>query len=209
MADTSSYFDAIDNLRLQRALELSAVKHSFTTDARPDPFSIRSKSVVVLVYANWEGFYNECVTSYVDFLATNSIRVSTASWNLLVGAMSGEFNALRDRHHSNDAKRAFIESLKGKLICTFDQFDRKTVQARSNLNFDTLRAIFQLLDFDILPFLPARIRLDKELVGWRHAVAHGAPPDLRTVDVEDHIDFASNLLLQVADTFQTAILAHV
>jgi hypothetical protein len=209
MGETSAYFDAIDNFRLRRAREMSAVKHSFTTDQRSDPFSIRSKSVVVLTYAHWEGFYNECASSYIDFLSASSIRVSDASWNLLVGVLSGEFNALINRNHSADARRVFVEKLKNKISCNFDEFDRSTVLSRSNLDFETLRDNFILLNLDVSKFQRHRIRMNKELVGWRHAVAHGSPPDLANVDVEGHVDFTSDLMLKVADTFQEAICGHI
>jgi HEPN superfamily RiboL-PSP-like protein len=54
-----------------------------------------------------------------------------------------------------------------------------------------------------------RLKLDKELVQWRHSVAHGDQPDLSTLDISDHIDFASHLLLVLADEFQAAMLQRV
>ena len=209
MPDATKYFDAIDASRIQRAFELSEIKFNFTTDKRPDPLSIRSKAVVVLVYANWEGFYNDCVTIFLDFLSSERVAITSASWLLLVGALSGEFNALRDRHHSGEARRIFVEKLKLRLTSDFGDFDRSVVMARSNLDFETLRSNLTLLDFDETRLLRSRIRLNKELVGWRHAVAHGSPPDLSKVDVVDHVDFASNLMLDVSDLFQEAILKHL
>lgn len=55
------FFDAIDIARVQRAKELSEIKRTFLSMAHADPLAIGSKSVVVLSYAVWEGFYNECV----------------------------------------------------------------------------------------------------------------------------------------------------
>lgn len=177
--------------------------------AGADPLAIGSKSVVVLCYAAWEGFYNECVGIYLSFLEDRGVRVADASWLLLTGALSAEFNSLRDRHHSEVAKREFIERLSSRLTCEFKGFDRSVVSARSNLDFNKLSSNFVLLAFDLAPFQTSRLRIDKELVGWRHGVAHGDSPDLKTVDVISHIDFASQLLLTVADTFQHAVLRHV
>ncbi len=177
--------------------------------ASADPLAIGSKSVVVLSYAAWEGFYNECVRIYLDFLENRGMRVADVSWLLLAGAMSADFDSLRDRHHSDTAKRDFVEQLKDRLICGFDNFDRTVVMARSNLDFRKLSSNFLLLDLEITPFQVSRLKIDKELVGWRHGVAHGDPPDLTAVDVATHIEFASELLLTVADSFQQAILRHV
>lgn len=81
--------------------------------------------------------------------------------------------------------------------------------ARSNLDFSKLSSNFLVLALDIAPFQVSRLRIDKELVGWRHGVAHSNPPDLTAVDVTSHISFASELLLTVSDSFQHAILHHV
>ncbi len=209
MLAPEDFFDAIDSARAQRAKELSEIKRSFLSMAGTDPLAIGSKSVVVLSYAAWEGFYNECVKVYLDFLEHHGVRVADASWLLLAGAMSADFKSLRDRHHSDLARREFIDQLKVRLTCGFDQFDRSIVMARSNLDFGKLSSNFLLLSLEISPFQVSRIRIDKELVGWRHGVAHGDPPDLTKVDVTSHINFASDLLLTVADSFQHAILRHL
>lgn len=209
MPAPDDFFDAIDSARVQRAKELSEIKRTFLSMASADPLAIGSKSVVVLSYAAWEGFYNECVRIYLDFLEHRGLKVADASWLLLAGAMSADFKSLRDRHHSDIAKREFVSQLKDRLICGFDNFDRSVVMARSNLDFGRLSSNFLLMNLEIAPFQVSRIRIDKELVGWRHGVAHGDPPDLTVVDATSHIDFASGLLLTVSDCFQNAILEHV
>ncbi len=209
MSVPEDFFDAIDTARVQRAKELSEVKRTFLSIASADPLAIGSKSVVVLSYAAWEGFYNDCVRIYLDFLEHRGVKVADASWLLLAGAMSADFKSLRDRHHSDVAKREFLEQLKDRLICDFVGFDRSVVMARSNLNFAKLSSNFALLALEVTPFQELRLRIDKELVGWRHAVAHGDPPDLTAVDVTSHTKFVSELLLTVAGSFQHAILRHV
>jgi hypothetical protein len=39
-----------------------------STDRAADLAGVNSKARVVLTYANWEGFYNDCVRAYVRFL---------------------------------------------------------------------------------------------------------------------------------------------
>lgn len=208
MPDVEQYFDAIDEARSKRARELSDIKFNFSASVGSDPFSLRSKAVLVLTYANWEGFYNECVEIYLDFLREERVPVADVSWLLLTGALTGDFNALRDRHHSADARREFVERLKARVACGFEDFDRSVVASRSNLDFKRLAANLVLFDFDARRFERSRLRLDRELVGWRHAVAHGNPPDLTTMDVSSHVEFAGNLMLAVSDVFQAAILAR-
>ncbi|MBA3727461.1 MAG: hypothetical protein H0W86_13770 [Armatimonadetes bacterium] len=68
MPDIDRYFEEIDNARIRRARELSEIKRKFSADKSPAPAGVNTKATVVLTYANWEGFYNECVRSYVQFL---------------------------------------------------------------------------------------------------------------------------------------------
>ena len=209
MPAPDEFFDAIDSARIQRAKELSEIKRTFLSMIGADPLAIGSKSVVVLSYAAWEGFYNECVKTYMEFLQQQGVRVADANWLLLAGVLTDDFTSLRDRHHSETAKREFVTQLKAKIGCGFDNFDRSVVMARSNLDFSKLSSNFLLLALEIAPFQVSRLRIDKELVGWRHGVAHGDPPDLTAVDAASHINFASELLLTIADSFQYAILRHL
>jgi len=82
-------------------------------------------------------------------------------------------------------------------------------EALSNLDFERISFTYQLMSFDLTPFQRHRIRLDKELVGWRHSVAHGDTPNLSGMDIADHVDFTSRLLIPIADSFQYAILARL
>ena len=66
-----------------------------------------------------------------------------------------------------------------------------------------------LLNIDLSSMQRFRIRPDKEVVGWRHSVAHGDPPDLSALDIADHVEFTANLLIVLADRFQHAMLERI
>lgn len=206
MPDCDRFLDMIDVSRTRRAKELSDIKTRFGRKLDDDRSYLYSKATVVLAYANWEGFYNDCVRTYVEFLRATGKKVRETDWLLLVGAFASDFASLRDKNHSPKARLEFVSNLKTRLECAFDAFDRTTIEAKSNLDFSRLSFTFQLMSFDLAPLQPFRIRLDKELVGWRHGVAHGDSPDLSAMDIADHVDFTSKLLLAVADRFQEAML---
>lgn len=209
MVEGENFFDAIDTARIQRVRELSEIKRIFVAASDTDPLAIASKAVVVLTYANWEGFYNECIRIYLDFLEGMKIKVADANWLMLIGALSADFESLRDRNHSLEGRREFVMQLRNRLVCGFESFDRNVVMARSNLDFGRLSGNFALLNFDHSKLQRSRIRLDRELVGYRHGVAHGDPPDLSAVNVSDHVNFAAELMLAVSDLFQNAILERL
>lgn len=209
MLDIDIYFDEIDIARVRRAKELSEIKRSFGALLSSDPLGIASKAVVVLTYANWEGFYNECVRTYLNFLREKGGRVRDSDWMLLLSAFHSDFESMRDRNHSFKSRQQFVENLKERLDCGFDALDSTVVEARTNLDFARLTQNYLLLNFDPTSIESSRNRLDKELVGWRHAVAHGDSPDLTAMDVGAHVEFVSKLLILVSDRFQCSMLDRV
>jgi hypothetical protein len=209
MLNVDRYFDAIDAARVRRVRELSEVKRRFGFSGEADHTGLNSKAAVVLTYANWEGFYNDCVDIYVTFLTERGGKVRDTDWTLLVGAFNADFESLRSRNHSLDAKHRFVANLKTQMECGFDAFDRTIIQARSNLDYGCISRNDSILNFDLSPLQKFRIRLDKELVGWRHSVAHGDSPDLLALDIADHVNFTAHLLNVVADCFQYAMLNRI
>jgi hypothetical protein len=209
MPKLDDFFDEIDAARVRRVKELSEIKRSFRQLTDGDVYGIASKAVVVLAYANWEGFYNECVRVYLKFLVENGGKVRDQDWMLLVSALHRDFESMRDRNHSFESRQAFVKNLQTRIDCGFDAVDVKIVEARSNMDFAKLAENFSLLNFDLSEMQKSRNRLDKELVGWRHAVAHGDSPDLTTMDVESHINLASSLLILIADRFQFAMVEKI
>lgn len=209
MPNLDGYFDAIDTARIRRAKELSEIKSKFSRDQDEDPSNVNSKAAVVLTYANWEGFYNDCVRTYVSFLREIGRKVRETDWMLIVGTVNSDFETLRSKNHSASAKLQFVANLRQRLECKFESFDSSIIEARSNLDFNSLSHNYKLLHFDLQSFQKFRLRLDKELVGWRHRVAHGDSPDLSSMDIADHIDFAALLLILVADSFQYGMLERM
>jgi hypothetical protein len=206
MVNIDRYFDQIDAARIRRVRELSEIKRQFGADRARDPTGVHSKAAVVLTYANWEDFYNECVDIYVEFLTERGGKVCETDWMLLVGAFNSDFEFLRSKNHSIDARHPFVANLKKRMECGFDSFDRSVIRSRSNLDFERLSKNYFVLNFEPSSLQGFRIRLDKELVGWRHSVAHGDSPDLSAMDISDHVEFTARLLSVVADCFQYAML---
>lgn len=209
MSDLRVYIDEIDSNRLRRAKELSELKVRMAMLSDVTSYGIHSKAVIVLSYAHWEGFYNECVQCYINSLKGNDRKVSNVSWSMLIGILKPELQRLRDRNHSSVAESDFVDKLRELLDDGFDEFDTSVVSSRSNLNFEKLRQNFRVLGFDPTPFQRWRLRIDKELVGWRHSVAHGDDPDLSSVGLDHHISFTQRLLLLLADVFQYEMIGSV
>jgi hypothetical protein len=131
MPNLERYFDEIDLARIRRVKELSDIKVRFTTYAGPDPSNISSRAAIVLTYASWEGFYNECAFVYVRFLKELGKRVRETDWMLLLGTFKSEFDALRDKYHSDAARIQFVGNLQLLIECNFEDFDSGVIAANT------------------------------------------------------------------------------
>ena len=205
MPELEQFLAALDANRLRRAKELSDIKSYFGGPPITSPYGVHAKAAIVLCYAHWEGFYNECVNDYITCLGKLGNKVGDVAWSMLVGVLTSELKRLRDKNLSHAAQSDFVEKLRAITQCGFEDFDTSVVAARSNLNFDKLRDNFRVLGFDISKYQEWRLSIDKELVGWRHSVAHGDSPDLSSLDLRKHVVLTQNLMLMLADSFQDAI----
>ena len=202
MIDIDSFFNDIDRKRFERVRELAEMNHRFTSSDMNFSYDINAKAIIVLAYAHWEGFYNECIQTYISLLQEKGCKVKDISWNLLYGLLSNKLTRLKDKNHSPKATCDFISELYHLIDMDFENFDINVISSRSNLKFDVLRQNYQILGFDIDRFQDKRIRIDTELVKWRNSIAHGDFPDLSSAILSDHIHFTQNLLLTLSDQFQ-------
>lgn len=207
MIDLSVYSDEIDSSRSRRARELSAIggliKDSDVSDA--EKIAVE-KAVLMLCYANWEGFFTDCVSTYWKFLRDRGGRIRDTNWMLLLGAISPDLDSLRQNNHTRNARRDFVKNLRQRLDSEFENIDEKFIIPSSNLNYKQILYSYDLLGFDPSNLQEFRLRLDHHLVGWRNVVAHGNDLDLSTFDISSHIQFTSKLLICISDSFQMAIL---
>ena len=208
MTDIFWFLSEIDSNRLRRARELSEIKVRMNDLTAVSQFGIQSKAVIVLSYAHWEGFYNDCISLYIDFLNAAGKSVSDVSWPMLIGLLQPDFQRLRDRNHSRPATVDFVLRFQQMVKYGFSDFDKDVVSSRSNLDFKKLQDNFEVMRFDCSPFLRWRLKIDNELVRWRHSIAHGDDPDLSAVDINEHITFTQDMLLMLSDRFQREIMNY-
>lgn len=206
MPDPATYLDEIDQARQSRVRELSEMKFRFTTTPDDTPFLINSKTAIVLSYSHWEGFYNDCINAYIRFLKDGNYTVRSICWSMMAGSLSAALARLKDRNHTTEARSDFVDAIAASLDCDFQSFDISTIAARSNLDFQKIVENFRILDFNPDRLNRYRNRINKELVGWRHSVAHGDTPDLSEMNIENHINFTGEAMLELSDIFQEKIV---
>ncbi len=197
----SAAISSIDYSRFTRAKEISTLSTECALASSDAGRKSLERAFVVGCYAHWEGFFSDCVSEFLKYLRNTDRKVSEISWLLLVGRLAPEFQSLFDRRNSREAQKLFVERLKGHLSSGFDEFDSKCISPSSNLDYKRLVYSFDLIGIDASFFAVKRNIIDRQIVGWRHAVAHGNLIDLDELDLEQHKKTTLELMGACSDRF--------
>ncbi|MBE7635939.1 hypothetical protein GUA87_03725 [Sneathiella sp. P13V-1] len=194
--------------RIWRAREISDVRafHYDTNLERNKKFS--SRAVIVLCYAHWEGYFADCINTLIDYFQQAGFSYYNLNENFILGAVTPIFDSYKNKTDNLANRLTVTQELRGIKNQDFALFDRKVLLPRSNLNFDRLRFVYSILGEDIQPFQKHRIRLDGELVKWRHMVAHGEMFTMENDFVKSHTQLCEELMLLIGDTFENLIYEY-
>lgn len=203
-----NYIDRLSADRLWRARELSdlRVMHNKAESSREK--AATSRAIVVLSYAHWEGYCSSCAGTLIDYLEAKEVPYNSLPSEMLLGAMAGALDGYRDTADNLVSRRKLIKVFQDVLGNHIKNFDRRVILPRSNLNFERLRFIHEVIGADIQPFQKHRLKIDKELVEWRHLVAHGEMFTLENSLAAAHTNLCEELMFLTKDTFETALYTH-
>ena len=198
----SDFLKALSTDRLWRARELSDLRlmHRNAKSAREKVAT--SRAIVVLSYAHWEGYCASCAGIFVDHLETKKVPYSSLPTDMLLGAVSGALDSYRDTADNLDSRLKLLRFFQSVQKDHIQKFDRKLILPRSNLNFRRLRFIHEVIGSSIQPFQQYRLKIDKELVAWRHLVAHGEMFVLENALAENHTKLCEELMFLTKDSFE-------
>jgi len=203
-----NYLSQLSSDRLWRARELSDLRamHAKAESTREKMATCRA--IVVLSYAHWEGYCSSSAGTLVDYMEAKNIPYSSLPPDMILGAMSGDLDSYRDTADNLDSRRKLLNSFRKAHGSQVKKFDRRVILPRSNLNFRRLRFILDVIGADIQPFQKHRLKIDKELVAWRHLVAHGEMFALDNPLAAAHTKLCEELMFLIKDTFESVLSAY-
>ncbi|MCI5162868.1 MAG: hypothetical protein D3917_12800 [Candidatus Electrothrix sp. AX5] len=180
-------YDKFDELLTK---ELSWRKHEvaqlvFATQKNQS--SVLHKSLILMIYAHWEGFFKRSSKLYLQYVSNQKILLKELTYNYHAIHAKGQIKACFDSINTINIKNElkFIEKFSNKLDQKFtlrinyisDQ-DNSLVDTNNNLRPDVLKSLFNLLGFKYLPALEIREKyLNEYLINSRNSIGHGNPFD--------------------------------
>lgn len=165
--------DRLDESLAWRKIELSAIRsevrrlHSKSPDAPLTRAMVRSGTA--LVYAHWEGYTKEACQCYLDYVAIRKLKYSELSDSFLL-------TALRDMASKVDKpeiQSSMLEALRRPSDARARIPRKDMVKTRSNLRYEVLDEIFQMLGLSLQYFEMRENFIDRSLCDARNEVAHG------------------------------------
>ncbi len=192
------------NERARRARSLSNSRALYA-GAGETLREIAAQSLIVMCYAHWEGFFNFCVDLYIEAVNDAGKEIVQLNPALLACEIEPHLMSLRDRNFRIDARPDFARQVLALSNYKRIGSDHSILKAASNLDFSRLRSCLNALDVDEHRLLSHQNFIVHELVKWRHQVAHGDDPDLRTADLINHSHRAEELLTIVLEIFSDRV----
>lgn len=163
----------MDDDRVWRIREISMLRSQFSRAEAGDVLrGVLRRSFIPIAYAHWEGYVKRVGQSYLEYVATQRLKLSELSPCFQSLYLTLEFQS--------DIKRSRRHSLQGVLSkISKGQNDRvhirtkDVISTQGNLNSDVLSDVCMNLGFDLAVFDDHLAFIDKILLARRNAVAHG------------------------------------
>jgi hypothetical protein len=199
--------EKITQERIRRAQDLSNAR-ALMHGCAPNLLRVAERSLIVLCYANWEGFFNFCVETLIEEVNRLKVDLRREYPSLLAGSINPFVQSYIDR----GAEVQHLPVLAKNVALAVEQthVDRSSIkffQAASNLDFDRITVCFESLGLNISLISHHKSFINRELVGWRHSVAHGSEPNLDKADLVKHSNTTADLLLMLSNAFDDRIIS--
>ena len=191
--------EALDNDLAWRKRELTTVNLMLSNPRRHQRGPLL-RAAICLLYAHWEGFIKTAATSYVSFIAHRGLSYRDLTSNFVALGLRAE---IREAGQSSrpTIHTAIVSKLLSDLSDNAELDWENSVNARSNLNSETLKEILALLGLDERGYLSKGPLLDEKLLANRNRVAHGERVE---IDYDDYGVLHSEII-QLANWFNTDV----
>jgi len=150
-----------------------------------------TRMAIPLLYANWEGYVKEVCQLYLEYIERSGTKNRELKAEMLGYLWSSSLRPLTGGINFEKKKR--IAELALNSLDGFVEFSEseRSINTKSNLNFDILENISDHLCFDFSSLIPYKHRLNA-LVNIRNNIAHGSFPS--TVDYDVFDEYAKSIL---------------
>lgn len=153
--------------------------------AETEQKNVLLKSVILLLYAHWEGYIKKSSKTYLKYISDNQIEVSKLTDNFKYFALKGLSSAVFDSSESltiaNEMK--FIQRFNEINSMTIDKLiqinlgnerDKSIIDTQDNLTPTVFRKILDIIGLKYLDgYESKKTHIERNLVEHRNSIGHG------------------------------------
>jgi hypothetical protein len=180
------------------------------------------KSLILLLYAHWEGFIKKSSKLYIQFISEEKVKVAELAHNFRAVALKEKISRciVSSEQMTLANEISFLNSYlkldhkKFKVSIDVDNdFDKSIIDTESNLKPKVFKNIISVLGLNYKTALAAREHyINSQLLANRNAIGHGSKFDpgkqndfeLTVRDVEK----LKNIIFSIIDSFKEELLEY-
>jgi hypothetical protein len=187
--------------RIWRLREISHIKQSCTAPrAGKVEKEAQRRALIPMAYAHWEGFVKATGQGYLDYVASQKLRLGELSSCFQSVYFSIEL-ASELRKEKRHRALGLIRKLENDSMNRIHIKTKGVISTQDNLNSDALRDICLNLGLDFGAFGLHEAFLDKVLLAKRNCIAHGE----YTPVTAESVDEVCHKVFECIDAFRTLV----
>lgn len=208
----------LENDLAWRKMEISQLFMILNTSQAKD---VVGKSIILLLYAHWEGFIKRSSKYYLRFISEKRINVNKLTRNFEAIMLKKYARECIDLDSKNLAKEfAFMDAQQkrhnrpfGIKIDVDNEFDDEFIDTQHNLSSKVFRGIVQIIGINYNNAIKIRENyLDSNLLKHRHAIGHGnqmkSAEEMQQLDFERIVQL-KNFVFSMLDYYTEILLKYV
>lgn len=180
------------------------------------------KSLILLLYAHWEGYIKKSGKIYVKYVVEKKIPIKDLTYNFKAAAIKGNISKCIDQNNaltlSNElefiSKYLKLEKKKFKINIDPDKdTDKSVIDTSSNLNPKVFKNICSVLGITYNEAIEIRKQyIDRSLLYTRNIIGHGSKyeeehSDELQLDLSD-VEKLKNIIVLIIDNFRDLLLDY-
>lgn len=202
-----------------RKLEISQLMLFYS---RIKPADVIAKSIILLLYAHWEGFIKKSCKYYIRYVTERKVRISELTVNFHAIVLQKAARSCIESNAQNlKQELAFLKKQEKMLNKKFyikvkvdNDFDEGIIDTKHNLNSKVLKNIIEIIGVKYNDAIKTRENyIDKNLLANRNTIGHGSNLDNETLqqgalEVEE-IEKLKNFAVTMLDYFADVLMDYV
>jgi len=189
----------IANALKHRCLSVNQIKKVVTEMQGTIYETTAATMAIPLLYAHWEGFVRETLTSYIKFIEAQNIPPLTTNPTIFAFSLRRQLRSLSGKQtveRTTEFARTALNMLSKPI-----QFSDKTIDTKSNLRFEVLEDLCATLCINVNRLKESKRDINA-LVNRRNNIAHG--DRLQKIYLDDVEEYVV-LIFKILNDFETIL----